>query len=240
MRKPLYSFKNIGVCYYMNALVPWKRKPFWALRDVSFDVYQGETVGIVGRNGAGKSSLLRMIAGIIKPDRGQFISEPGTRASLQALNAGFNLLLSGRQNIYISGLMMGIEKTVISQHFNDIIELSELGKFIDEPVKNYSSGMKARLGFSISYFMNPDVLLIDEVLSVGDQRFREKSAKLLKEKIASDSTVMIVSHVPVTLELLCDRIICIDDGCSLPELPVQESLDKYLNYKAGSKKEPSK
>jgi homopolymeric O-antigen transport system ATP-binding protein len=232
MKKIIFQFKNIGVYYNRQANKPWKRQKFWPLKDVSFDVHHGETVGIVGKNGAGKSTILRVAASIIDPNRGQFIQEPGITASLLSLNAGANMMLTGRQNIFLTGLTLGIDKRVIAASEEKIIELSELGDFIDEPVKTYSSGMVAKLGFSIAHFMDPDVLLIDETLSVGDQKFRKKSATLLKEKINSDKTVMIVSHSPQSLEELCDRIIYIDNGISMPELSVTESLEKYLQHPA--------
>ena len=232
MRELLYRFRNIGLCYHKAASLPWKAKKFWALHDISFDVYRGETIGIVGRNGAGKSSLLRIIAGIINPDQGIFERGNNIKASLQSLNAGFNMLLSGRQNIYLSGLILGIEKSIMQRHVDKIIEMSELGEFIDEPVNTYSSGMKSRLGFSIAYFMNPDVLLIDEALSVGDADFKRKSSRLIKEKVdIMDTTAIIVSHSANTLAGLCNRIICIEQGKTLPELPVNESLEKYLGMK---------
>ncbi len=228
----IYRFKNIGLCYHKRTSVPWKRHSFWALKDVSFDVYKGQTIGIVGRNGAGKSSLLRIIAGIIEPDRGVFEHDSDVKASLQSLNVGFNLLLSGRQNVFLSGLMLGIQKSYIREHLDEIIKLSELGNFIEDPVRDYSSGMLSRLGFAIAYFMNPDVLLIDEALAVGDIEFQEKSAALLRSKVRKgNTTAVIVSHFPEMLEGICDRIICIENGKNLPELSVEESLRKYLHYK---------
>jgi len=227
MSELLYRFKNIGLCYHKKTSLPWKRKEFWALHDVTFDVYRGEAIGIIGKNGAGKSSLLRIIAGIIKPDRGEFVRMCDVKSSLQSLNAGFNPLLSGRQNIFLSGLMLGIPKDDIKARINEIIEMSELGDFIEEPVGSYSNGMKSRLGFSIAYFMNPDVLLIDEALAVGDPAFREKSASLLREKIRKDEcTAVIVSHSAPLLKGLCNRIIQIESGVSMPEL----SLDKSLMF----------
>ena len=236
MRSPVFQFKNIGVYYNKRSPKPWKRERFWALKDVSIDVFHGETVGIAGKNGAGKSTLLRLAANIINPDKGEFVQEPGTKASLLSLNAGANVMLSGRQNIFLMGLTLGIGKHKIATLVEDIVALSELGRLIDEPVKTYSSGMVARLGFSIAYFMDPDILLIDETLSVGDHKFRKKSAALIKEKIQSDKTVMLVSHSPETLEELCDRIIYIDGGKNMPELPVEDSLREYLNHKPGNRR----
>lgn len=229
MSELLYRFKNIGLCYHKANSLPWKRKKFWALNDVSFDVYHGETIGIIGRNGAGKSSLLRIIAGIVEADRGDVETHSEVKASLQSLSAGFSPLLSGRQNIYLSGLMLGIPKKEIKLRVTEIIEMSELGEFVEQPVASYSNGMKSRLGFSIAYFMNPDVLLIDEVLSVGDASFQKKSAQLIREKVHNENTTaIIVSHSPAILKKLCDRILCIENGNSMPELSVEESLLKYL------------
>jgi lipopolysaccharide transport system ATP-binding protein len=233
MNNLMFNLNNVGVCYRKAASVPWKNNKFWALHDVSFDVYRGQTVGIIGRNGAGKSTLLKVLAGIIKPDKGT-IARTDAKVTMQSLGAGFDPRLTGRQNIFLNGLLLGMEKSSIRSREEEIIALADVGDFIDEPVKNYSSGMKARLGFSIAYYIDSDVMLIDEVLAVGDQEFKEKSTQLIKEKIKSDRTVVIVTHTVNTVSELCDRVIQIERGRSLPELPVDQSIERYAGTKLQS------
>jgi lipopolysaccharide transport system ATP-binding protein len=226
MKDVIFKLENVGVCY-RRASLPWKARQFWALRDVSFQVHRGETLGVIGRNGAGKSTLLRVLADIIKPDTGR-ISRARVTIAMQSVGAGFDLRLTGRQNILLNGLLLGMERRQISRRVNDIIQLAEIGDFIDEPIKNYSSGMKARLGFSIAYYVDTDVILIDESLAVGDQHFKKKASELIKEKIQSDHTIVLVTHSMSTVEELCDRVIQIERGRSLPELPVEAGIDRYV------------
>ncbi|MGI6004414.1 MAG: ABC transporter ATP-binding protein [Christensenellales bacterium] len=189
-----------------------KGKNFYAVRDVTFSVERGRIVGIVGRNGSGKSTLLRAIAGIMAPDRGTIDIFDNT-VSLLAIGIGFQPNLSGRENIFLSGLLLGFTKAEIEEKSDEIIEFCELGEFIDKPVKTYSSGMYSKLAFSITAVMETDIILIDEVLSVGDKGFQEKSYAKMRELIsASDRTVIIVSHSPETIENLCDSAIWMHDG----------------------------
>ncbi|MGH8556556.1 MAG: ABC transporter ATP-binding protein [Methylococcales bacterium] len=181
------------------------------LNDISFELYRGETVGIIGRNGAGKSTLLRLIAGILEADRGRIINQ-GARVSLLSLGVGFAPHLSGRQNAMLSGMLLGLRRKEIARKMDAIIQFSGLGNFIDQPLHTYSSGMRARLGFSVAIQVDPDVLLIDEVLGVGDEEFRVKSTAEMKRLINSDKTVVLVSHNPATLRELCDRLIWIENG----------------------------
>ncbi len=225
-RELVFSLSGVGLSYRTAASLPWRRKEFWALEDVSFEVFRGETVGVIGRNGAGKSSLLRVLAGILDPDRG--IIQRGTvTCTMLAFGAGFEARLSGRQNIVLSGLQLGMSLARVRSKEAEIAELADLGSFIDEPVHTYSTGMRARLGFAIAYFVETDVLLIDEALATGDESFRRKATKLIKERIRSNLTVIIVSHSMALMEELCDRIVQIEDGRSLPELARKETIERY-------------
>jgi lipopolysaccharide transport system ATP-binding protein len=228
MEDIIFNLQNMGMCYRKAASLPWKGNKFWALHDVSFQVHRGQTVGIIGRNGAGKSSLLKVLAGIIKPDKG-IITRANVTITMQSLGAGFDLRLTGRQNIFLNGLLLGMEKKHIQKCVDKIIELADIGDFIDEPIKHYSSGMCSRLGFSIAYYVDTDVMLIDEALAAGDQVFQEKASELIKKKIKSDHTVILVSHSIPAIKELCDRVIQIEDGRSLHELSVEETIKRYLD-----------
>jgi len=225
-RTPVIRIRHVGIAY-RRSVKPWATDVYWALKDVSFDVHQGETLGVLGRNGAGKSTLLRMLARIIEPDRGQVEFSEGFRATLLSLQVGFSGQLTGRQNIVMSGMLLGVERKVMSQKMDDIVAYSGLDTFIDQPVRTYSSGMRARLGFAVTFFSDPDVILIDEVLGVGDAAFRTQSAALIKQKIRSDKTVILVSHSQSTIRSLCDRAIWIEDGCVRAEGSAVEVVDKY-------------
>lgn len=182
-----------------------------AVNDVSFSVNKGEILGIVGRNGSGKTTLLRSIAGIFQPDEG-IIDTHGNRVSLMAIGIGFNGNNTGRENILKSGMLLGCELDYVKAHMDEIIEFSELGDFIDRPVRTYSSGMYSKLSFSVTAILDTDIMLVDEVLSVGDERFRKKSFKKMEELMMSDRTVLIVSHATNTLEKFCDKVLWINDG----------------------------
>ncbi len=188
----------------------FRHEKFWALNDVSFDVYHGETLGVVGRNGAGKSSLLRILAGIVSPDKGRVVNH-GVTASLLSLQVGFLNHLTGRENAILSGMMLGLSKDQVLKKIDGIREYSDIGDFFDQPVNSYSSGMRARLGFSVAIYINPDVILLDEVLGVGDIEFREKSSETIKSIIKSDKTVVLVSHNGSVIKRLCDRVVWIDN-----------------------------
>ncbi|WP_061019376.1 ABC transporter ATP-binding protein [Vibrio splendidus] len=182
------------------------------LKDISFDVIKGETLGIIGRNGTGKSTLLKLLSKIYSPDSGSIKYQKNLSVSLLTLQAGFDLELSGYDNILFTSLLLGFEQKEVVNNIDKIIEFSELEDFIYQPVKTYSSGMRSKLGFSIAVQMKPDVLLIDEALSVGDAKFRKKAESVMVEKINSDQTVVFVSHSANQIKRLCDRVIWIDDG----------------------------
>lgn len=184
---------------------------FWALKQVSFEVKKGERVGILGLNGAGKSTLLKIVAGVLKPTEGK-VTTKGRIVPLLELGAGFDKRYTGAENIFLNGAMLGYSKEFIQEKYKEIVEFSELGEFIDVPVMNYSSGMKARLGFSIATIVEPDILILDEVLSVGDARFRMKSERKIKEMFDKGVTVLFVSHSLEQVMRLCDTAILLEKG----------------------------
>ncbi len=183
----------------------------WALRDVSFEVPEGETIGILGRNGSGKSTLLKCVCGILQPTAGQVVVR-GKLAGLLELGAGFQQELSGRENIYLNGSMLGFSKRDVDRMFDDIVEFAELGQFIDNQVKYYSSGMYVRLGFAVAVNVDPDILVIDEVLAVGDERFQRKCLDRVKQFQREGRTILFVSHAPDLVRSICDRAVVLSDG----------------------------
>jgi lipopolysaccharide transport system ATP-binding protein len=221
----LISLKNIGVCYKERRSI-FKKVTQVALKDVSFDIFAGESIGIIGKNGAGKSTLLTVIAGIIKPDTGIIINN-GVNVSLLALQVGFINELSGKDNIMLSGLTLGFKKDEIKKKMEAIIDFSGIRESIDNPVRTYSAGMRARLGFSITHILHPDVLLIDETLGVGDKDFKSKSSLAMKEKIKSEQTVVIVSHQTEMIRELCDRVLWLEGGEVIASGKTVEVLWQY-------------
>lgn len=225
-KEKIIELRNVGVTYRERKSF-FKSESYNALQDISFNVYKGETLGILGRNGAGKSTLLRLLAGIIKPDKGKVIHHCKS-VSLMALAAGFDPNLSGRQNATISGMLIGHTKQEMLEKLESIKEFSELGEFFDKPVKTYSSGMRARLGFATAMNTHPDVLLIDEVLAVGDSNFKAKAESAIKQKINSDITVILVSHSEAQLKALCHRLVWIEGGIVIQENnDIQKVLHLY-------------
>ena len=184
---------------------------FWALRDINFDIKKGERLGVLGLNGSGKSTLLKIVSGVLKPTTGT-VTTRGTVAPLLELGAGFSKEYTGRENIYLYGSVLGFSKKFLDEKFDEIVDFSGLGEFIDVPIKNYSSGMKSRLGFSIATVVEPDVLILDEVLSVGDKKFRRKSEKKIMDMFDNGVTVLFVSHSLEQVQRLCDKAIILDGG----------------------------
>lgn len=188
-----------------------EKEDFWALSGVTFDVFQGEKVGIIGKNGAGKSTLLKVISRITEPTDGR-IEMLGTISSMLEVGTGFNMELTGRENIYLNGAILGMTKFEVDKKFDDIVEFSEVGKFIDTPVKRYSSGMFVRLAFAVASTLESDILLVDEVLAVGDAKFQKKCIDRMKEIASSGRTILFVSHQMNTIRQLCDRVIVLNEG----------------------------
>lgn len=194
---------------------------FWALKDVSFELNKGERLGILGFNGAGKSTLLKVIAGVLKPSEGAVMAK-GKIVPLLELGAGFDSQYTGAENIYLYGAVLGYTKEFIKEKYDEIVEFSELGDFIDVPIKNYSSGMKARLGFSIATVVEPEILILDEVLSVGDAKFRKKSENKIREMFDRGVTVLFVSHSLEQVIRLCDKAILLEHGKIIAQGSVNE------------------
>ena len=224
MSETIIRLDNVGVAF--NAQLRVGSSRFWALEDVSLGLRRGERLGVVGRNGSGKSTLLRTIAGIITPDRGHLTRAP-VSCQLLSLALGFVPHLSGRDNAVLSGLMLGLRRREILQRLAAIHEFSELGDFFDQPISSYSTGMQMRLGFSVAMQVEPDVLLIDEVLAVGDAEFQQKSGAALRERINSGTTVVFVSHGDAQIHQICDRALWIEHGRSMLEGPVDTVLAAY-------------
>lgn len=200
---------------------------FWALRDVSFTADKGDRVGILGLNGAGKSTLLKVVAGVFKPTEGT-VTRRGKIVPLLELGAGFEIQYTGAENIYLYGSMLGYSKPFIREKYDEIVEFSELEDFIDVPVKNYSSGMKSRLGFAIATAVCPEILILDEVLSVGDAKFRKKSEKKIIDMFEKEVTVLFVSHNVEEVLRICNKAVLLDHGRIVASGNVREVADIYM------------
>ncbi|MBQ7101631.1 MAG: ABC transporter ATP-binding protein [Clostridia bacterium] len=199
---------------------------FWALTDVSFEVKEGERIGILGFNGAGKSTLLKVIAGVLKPTKGS-VEVNGVIAPLLELGAGFDMNYSGAENIYLYGATMGYSRKYIEERYQQIVDFAELGEFIDVPVKNYSSGMRARLGFAIATAVDPQVLILDEVLSVGDAKFKKKSEAKIMSMFDKGVTVLFVSHNTAQVRRLCTKAVLLEKGRVIASGTADEVCDIY-------------
>lgn len=207
----LYKERNNSL---KTALLRGRRsvhEDFWALQDVSFEVPTGSTFGLIGRNGAGKSTLLKCLARILYPDKGS-ITVKGRMASMLELGSGFHPELSGRENVFLNGSILGMSRKEIARKFDDIVEFSGVEKFIDQPVKNYSSGMYVRLGFAVAINVEPDILVVDEILAVGDAAFQEKSRQKFTDLRQSGKTVIMVTHSAANIRDMCDTAAWIDQG----------------------------
>ena len=199
---------------------------FWALKDVSFELKKGERLGILGLNGAGKSTLLKVIAGVYKPTKGS-VQRYGHMAPMIELGAGFDPNYTGRENIFLYGSVLGFSKEFLMSKYDEILEFSELGEFIDVPIKNYSSGMKARLGFSIATVVEPEILILDEVLSVGDAKFRKKCEKKMKKMFDHGVTVLFVSHSLAQVKRLCNKAIISEHGQLIAKGDIDDVVEIY-------------
>ena len=200
---------------------------FWALKDITFQVKKGEKVGIIGLNGAGKSTLLKLISGVMKPTTGT-IKVNGSIAPLLELGGGFDPNYTGRENIYLRGALLGYSKEFMESEFDEIVEFAELEEFIDVPIKNYSSGMISRLGFSISTMVQPQILILDEVLAAGDAKFRKKSQDRMNSMLNEKTTVILVSHSMAQIRNLCTRALWLEDGRLVMDGPSKEVTESYL------------
>lgn len=184
---------------------------FWALKDVSFELEKGDALGLIGLNGSGKSTMLKTIAGVLKPTKGN-VTVNGSIAPLIELGAGFDMYLTAQENVYLNGALLGYSRKQMSEYYSDIVEFSELKDFMNVPVKNFSSGMVSRLAFAIATIGTPDILIVDEVLSVGDFRFQEKCERRIQKMMDSDTTILFVSHNINQVEKLCNKIVWLEKG----------------------------
>lgn len=240
MAKTAVKVENVSVMFNLNkekidnikeyVIKFLKRKirftEFWALTDVSFEVKEGERIGILGFNGAGKSTLLKVIAGVLKPTKGS-VQVNGVIAPLLELGAGFDMNYSGSENIYLYGATMGYSRKYIEERYQQIVDFAELGEFIDVPVKNYSSGMRARLGFAIATAVDPQVLILDEVLSVGDAKFKKKSEAKIMSMFDKGVTVLFVSHNTAQVRRLCTKAVLLEKGRVIASGTADEVCDIY-------------
>jgi lipopolysaccharide transport system ATP-binding protein len=234
------SFHEVGMCFRMHREKVTTLKEailgrfrhvrnvdeFWALRGVSFEVRPGESVGLVGHNGSGKSTLLKIAAGVLRPSEGR-VRVDGRVSPLIELAAGFDPDLTGRDNVFLNGALMGYRRKEMAAKFDRIVDFAELGEFIDVPVKNYSSGMYARLGFAIAADVNPEILIIDEVLAVGDERFQAKCMDRIREIRAGGCTIFFVSHSMAAVADLCGRVLVMHHGRLEYDGPPSEAIHRY-------------
>ena len=204
-----------------------KKSEFWALRHITFHVYPGDVVGLIGLNGAGKSTLLKVVSGVMKPTEGT-IEVNGDISPMIELGAGFDQDLTARENIYLNGAILGYSKKFIDKKFEEIVEFSELKDFLDVPVKNFSSGMVAKLAFSISTIVNPEILIVDEILSVGDIKFQKKSKNKMMSLIKGGTTVLFVSHSIDTIKEICNKVVWLENGKIVDMGDTKKICDEYL------------
>lgn len=232
--------ENISVCYQMsydriNSLKEYfvqflkgtiRYEEFWALKNVSFEIKKGEVLGIIGHNGAGKSTLLKVISGILRPTEGS-VRLDGQVVPMLELGSGFDFDLTGRENIFLNGAILGYSEQFLHEKYDEIVEFSGLGKFIEIPLRNYSSGMVVRLAFSIATVVNPEILIVDEILAVGDADFQEKSKQRMLELMGGGTTVLFVSHSLEQIREMCDRVLWLEHGQVQQIGPTKEICDAY-------------
>lgn len=238
-----HKLSNSAHLTIKESMVKWARKPleimgaaggmskeeFYALNDINFKVYPGEVVGIMGRNGSGKSTLFKILSRIAYPTEGRAVLR-GKVASLLEVGTGFHPELTGRENVYFNGSVLGMKKAEIEEKFDSIVEFSEVERFLDTPIKYYSSGMKVRLAFSVAAHLNPEILIIDEVLAVGDVRFKKKSLERMQEIAAGGTTILFVSHIVNQIEKICTRGIVLNNGTLEFDGELQSAIDKYIEF----------
>ena len=199
---------------------------FWALQNIDFHVGRGEAVGLVGRNGSGKSTLLKTIAGVLKPTKGS-VAVKGTVAPMIELGAGFDMDLTATENVFLNGAILGYPKEMLEENMQKIIDFSELKDFMDVPIKNFSSGMFARLGFAVATIYTPDILIVDEILSVGDCQFQEKCHRRIQEMLEQGTTLLFVSHSMDQVKEVCNRAILLDHGHMIMDDKVEKVCDRF-------------
>lgn len=234
VRAPVRNWRRLrSLNTYGNGAADEQPDLYWALKDVSFEVAEGEVVGIIGRNGAGKSTLLKVLSRITEPTRGR-VTIHGRVSSLLEVGTGFHPELSGRENIYMNGTILGMTKREIDRKFDEIVAFSGVEQFLDTPVKRYSSGMKVRLAFAVAAHLEPEILIIDEVLAVGDQEFQNKCLGKMQDVATSGRTVLFVSHNMAAVEGLCSRGVVLDRGRLTKHGPVREALAHYVASGSGS------
>ena len=241
--EPIIKVDNVSMCFnlstekheslkeYLLAMVQGRLQydEFYALKDVSLDIMPGDFYGLVGLNGSGKSTLLKTIAGVYKPTRGK-VTVNGTIAPLIELGAGFDMDLTARENIYLNGTVLGFSPKYLDEKFDEIVEFSELENFLDVPLKNYSSGMVARLAFAVATMTKPDILIADEILSVGDFLFQEKCEKRMAELLSGGTTVILVSHSIDQIERMCNKVAWLDHGHLRRLGPTAEITAEYRKF----------
>ena len=240
MASPIVKVEDVSLKFNIDAnratslkefFVRWmkkdlKRKEFWALKNISFEVHKGDVVGIIGHNGAGKSTLLKTISGIMKPTKGS-IHVKGNIVPMLELGSGFDPELSGRENIYLNGAIMGYSKAFLDEKYEEITTFSELGDFIEAPIRTYSSGMMARLAFSIACIVEPEILIVDEILSVGDADFQEKSRQRMMELMGGGTTVFFVSHNLEQIKEMCNKVLWLEHGEMVEYGEMEEVCKEY-------------
>lgn len=230
-----FSFKQLFINIFdFRARKKQKKKvPFFnALEDVSFHIDKGEVIGLIGSNGAGKSTLLKVVSGVMKPTKGRVVTR-GTIAPMIELGAGFDGELTARENIYLNGAILGYSKEFLDEKFDEIVEFSELKDFLDAPIKNFSSGMTAKLAFSIATIVDPEILIVDEILSVGDIKFQEKSRNKMLSMINGGTTVLYVSHSIESIKELCTRVVWLEHGKIQMIGDPDEVCDSYYYHQMG-------
>lgn len=241
------SVKNVSKCFEMyekpvhrlyQTLCAGRKKfykEFWALKNISFDVHRGECVGIIGRNGAGKSTLLQVITGTLAPTAGE-LKVNGRIAALLELGSGFNPEFTGRENVYLNGAILGLSKEEIDRRYDDILAFADIGDFINQPVKTYSSGMMVRLAFAVNVFVDPEILIVDEALAVGDAEFQLKCAKRMRQLIDAKVTILFVSHDVNAVRAYCDKALWVADGQIKLLGDVKEVTSRYMEFLFGGDK----
>jgi len=238
--QPLVTFSNVGLCFQKHASIfdllfgrKKKDREFWALQNISFTVCEGDTIGIIGRNGSGKSTLSLVCTKIYRPDRGKV--EINGRVQLLALGVGFEKQLSGRENVYINGSLMGLKFSEIRRQIDDIEAFADIGDFMDEQMRTYSSGMKSRLAFAIATAIRPEILILDEVLATGDKAFQDKAMERMKNLQSLARCALVISHNPAQLRKLCNKVIWLEKGKIVMQGDPETVLSAYSAFCANPK-----